>query len=74
MGANTWRVTVSQLPPTLLPPTSSSKARSPHPAHLHCACSPTILPGRCRLLPAQSNFPCSGSKAFPLGTGLWIVR
>lgn len=65
---------MSQLPPTLLPPTSSSEAHSPHPAHLQHTHSPTTLLGRCCLLPALSNFPCSGSKAFPVGMGLWISR
>lgn len=49
MGANTWRVAVSQLLPTLLPPKSSSKAHPSHPAHLHRTHSPTFLLGCCLL-------------------------
>lgn len=61
---------MSQLLPTLLPPTSSSKAHPPHPAHLHRTRSPTLLPGCCSLLPALGGFLCSGSEAFPHGKGL----
>lgn len=72
MGANTWRVTESQLLPTLLPPTSPSEACPSHPAHLHHTCSPTFLPGYCSLLLARSGSPCSGSEAFPMGKGMRI--
>lgn len=72
VGAKTWQVTASQLLPTLLPPTSPSKARPSHPAHLYHSCSPTFLPGCCGLLPAPSGSPCSSSEAFPMGKGLWI--
>lgn len=72
VGANTWRLTVSQLLPTLLPPTSSSKTHPPHPAHLHHTRSPTFLLGCCSLLPALSSSPCSGSEALLMGKGLWI--
>lgn len=63
-GQTPGDLTVSQLLPTLLPPTSSSKMHPPHPAHHHTR-SPTFLLGCCGLLPALSSSLCSSSEALP---------